>query len=227
MAALEDRRLRQCISGAMVDFSSIAIGNLCRARRGSPRPNQQDAGCIAVRGHEPAAVGESGVGGSPEDRQSLATLGLGHLVLLCLYQVMRGPGRFPRNIPEKIAPGAGAAVDPRSSRNQARASGRAGPITDPRAARHRSAAPTGKRGGPPDLLAGPARRPEPTARGRGPDPLRPDPAGEPLHPMKRQRVFDRLKRRSPAEFAGRLRGSGLSLRIKDCLTRVSCPASPE
>ena len=48
---------------------------------------------------------------------------------------MRRPGRFPRNFPEKNRPGAGAAVDPRSSRNQARASvGRAGPITNPRGA---------------------------------------------------------------------------------------------
>ena len=40
---------------------------------------------------------------------------------------MRRPGRFPRNFPEKNRPGAGAAVDARSSRIQARASvGRAG-----------------------------------------------------------------------------------------------------
>ena len=82
------------------------------------------------------------------------------------------------------------------------------------------------RGGPPDLLAGPGRITEPSARGRGPDPLRPDSPGERLHHMKTQLVFDRPKRRSAAEFAGRLRGSGLTVRITDCLTRHSYPASP-
>ncbi len=48
---------------------------------------------------------------------------------------MRGPGRFPRNFPEKNRPGAGAAVDPSPSRNRAHvAVGRAGPISNPRGA---------------------------------------------------------------------------------------------